>query len=133
MQTLRWALALLALVLALKAVLLLVWPARFRTLAGWWLAMPPWLTRLFGLLTLAAGVLLFGLAVAQIANPAILAGLLAGAALVCLGGVCQTPRLWRKMAQAAITRRPSWQAPALGVLGIALATLLAWAVWRSRH
>lgn len=133
MHTLRWALAILALVLALKATLLLVWPTRFRALAAWWLAMPPWLTRLVGLLTLTAGVLLFGLAVAQIANPAILAGLLAGAALVCLGGICQTPRLWRRMAQAAIARRPAWQAPAVGVCGIILATLLAWAAWRSRH
>lgn len=133
MHTLRWALLVLAAVMAAKAVLLLVWPARFRALAAWWLAMPQWLARLFGLVILAAGVLLLGLAVAQIRNPAVLAGLLAGTALLCAGVIYQTPKLWRGLAQATIAKRPTWLAPAFGILGLALATLLAWAAWRARH
>jgi hypothetical protein len=130
MHTLRWALLVLALVLALKALLLLVWPARFRALAAWWLAMPRWLARFCGLLTLAGGTLLLGLAVSQIANPAVVAGLLAGATLVCVGGIFQAPTLGRGLVQAASARRPHWLAPAFGIAGLVLATLLAWAAWR---
>lgn len=131
-HTLRTALSCLAVVLAVKALVILLWPGRTRVLLAWSQKVPPAGARCLGAVLLVVGILLAGLAAVQIRNPVIVAGLAAGLVLTVLGAVYQVPRLWRALLQPVASARHAWAMRVLGAFVLMLAVLLGWALWAPR-
>lgn len=123
--TLNAILLIVAALTVLKALWMLAWPGGFKTTVDWWSKMPVPAARSLGCATALAGLVLIGLAIAQMGDPVIAIATILGALLVLAGLAYQWPAvLFSLVAKPFGPEGKDWVVRACGAAALALVILL---------
>ena len=133
MNAMRIVLAVVALALAAKSLLVFLWPGRVRAVASWWIRMPGHFARILGWGLGVAGVTLTGLAVSLISDAVVSAALAIGVLLIAAGIAYQYPAVWQQVVKPFSESERPWALRVLAAVGLVAAAALLWIVLMSRH
>lgn len=131
MDTLRLILLVVMAGALLKAVWMLLWPAGVKATMDWWVKMPLSAARSIGIVIMAVGLVLIGLAIVRMGDPVIAAVTVLGTLCVVVGMFYQWPNLVTTLLKPFGTEGKDWAIRTAGTVILLVAALLAYICLRS--